>query len=148
MLPQGKHALMIRGLTASNGGTEIMGYIDTLGADFATIDVFMTTADAATNNPSTFKIGDSADTYLTNATDITALVGDGTGGWTIPSFSTATTTNNIVKFNVDCSATKRYLHLEIVPLLSQTAWAFANLFRNEQAPDSSTDAGVIALVAG
>lgn len=148
MLSISKFALPIRGVTASNGGTQITGYVDRQGFNYCTLSVFMTTAAVASNNPSTFKLGESDDTYVTNAADITAFVGDGTGGWTIPSFSTATTTDNVVMMNVDCRARKRYLHIEVVPLTTQTAWAMANLFRAEQMPDTSTEANVIALVNG
>jgi len=149
MLPgPGKHQLMIRGVTASAGGTQIIGYADLKGFDVCEIDVFLTTSDDTTNNPTMFKLGDASVTNVTSATDITAFVGDGTGGWTIPAAHTATTTNDVYKFHVDCRGLDRYLHLEIMPLLNASCWAFANLYRAEQGVDSSTDANTVALVAG
>ena len=147
-MPNSKVTIPIRGVTGANGATHIMGYVDRMGYDFVSIDIYLTTTNNATNNPSTFKLGDCADTNLTSAADITACVGDGTGGWTIPDFNTATTTNNIVKMNVDCRGLERYLHIEVVPLTTMTCWAFANLFRAKESPDTSTEAGVIALVNG
>jgi len=148
MLPASKFCIPIRGLTATATGTQITGYVDRKGYDFCSIDTYMTTSDAPTNNPSTFKLGHSDDTYVTNASDITDFVGDGSGGWTIPSFSTATTTDNTVKMNVDCRGLKRYLHLEIVPLTTQTCWSFANLFRGKEQPVSTTEVNVLAVVNG
>jgi hypothetical protein len=122
--------------------------VDRLGYDFMTLDVYLTTVDNATNNPSTFKLGDGDVTNVSSASDITAFVGDGSGGWTIPTMSTATTTNNVVKFNVDCRGLKRYITLEIVPLTTMTCWAFAELFNGDDSPTNSTQANTIALVEG
>lgn len=149
MLPNSKVCLPIDGLTASNAGTQIVGYVDTLGFDFVKLDVIMTTAAVASNNPSMFKLGDCADTYVTNASDITAFVGDGVGGWTIPDFSVAV--GNVVQFNVDCRALERYLHVEVVPITTHTAWAVANLFRGVEswdAVDTSVSASFVAKVDG
>lgn len=149
-VPNPKFALPIRSLTAAAAATHITGYVDCKGYNFCSIDVSCFPGHTtATNNPTVFKLGESADTYMTNATDITAFVGDGVGGWTIPNVPTVTTTPYTVKFNVDCRALERYLHIEVVPLgASMTATAYANLFRAEETPITTTEAGVLAVVNG
>jgi len=152
MLPASKFCIPVRGLTASNGGTQIVGYVDRKGYDFCSIDTYMTTVDAVGNHPTTFKLGHSDDTYVTNAADLTDFVGSTatstSSGWVIPDFSTTTATDNTVKMNVDCRAMKRYLHLEIVPVTTQTCWSFANLFRGKEMPVSTTEVNVLAVVNG
>lgn len=150
MLPIAKQAVMINGLTAAAAATQITGYVDTLGYDFCTVDLTALPGHTtATNNPTVLKLGESADTYMTNATDITAFVGDGAGGFTIPNVPTVTTTPFTAKMNVDCRARYRYLHLEVVPLGgNMTGSAIANLFRAEQLPNTAAETGCLVVVNG
>lgn len=143
-VPAPKMDVMIVPQTVTNAGTAT-GYVDCLGYDYCVISVVMTTADTPTNNPTVFRIGDETST-TTTTNSITELVGDGTDGWTIPTMSTATTTNNSFLFGIDCRSHERYLHLYISPLLEHTVCAIANLFRADELPTNSTEAGTIALV--
>ena len=68
--------------------------------------------------------------------DITAFVGDGTGGWTVPAWHTQTADAKCVKFDVDLRHRKRYLKLTITPVTTQDFIAIANLGRNEATPVS------------
>ena len=147
MFPNSKVDVFLQTTTVTNGGTTT-AKLDTLGADFVMIDVVSTTANNATNNPSVFKLSESDDTYYSNSADITAFVGDGAGGWTVPNWPTATTGVLSVKFNVDARHRKRYLFLTISPLLSQDFTGVANLFALERSAVNTTDANVIALVSG
>lgn len=158
MLPISKFALMVNDLTAAAAATHLTGYVDTLGCDFCTINFAANPGHTtATNNPTVFKLGESADTYMTNATDIASFVGYDTAallaaagaGFVIPNVPTVTTTPYAVQMNVDTRALARYLHLEVVPLgASMTATAHASLFRAEQLPNTTTESGVLAVVNG
>ena len=145
MFPQMKSDLFLQTTSVTNAGT-VTANLDTLGFDFVSIDVISTTSDSATNNPSVFKLSESDDTVVTNFADITALVGDGSGGWVVPNWFTATANAKTVKFNVDLRHRKRYLRLAISPLTTQSFTAIANFARGETTPINTTDANVLALV--
>jgi len=146
MYPQTKSDVFLLTTQATNGET-VTANLDTLGFDFVTIDVISTTSNNATNNPSVFKLQESDDTTASNFADITALVGDGAGGWTVPSWFTATANSKAVKFNVDLRHRKRYLRLSISPVTTQSFTAIANFARGETTPVNTTDANVLALVS-
>jgi len=78
---------------------------------------------------------------------VTALVGGGSGGFTIPAVS-ATGSAAIVKIDIDARAKKRYLKVSMTPGASATLAIVARLSRAEEAPVSASDAGVIGLVVG
>lgn len=132
--------------SATNAGTITSGNIDTLGYKAVEIIIVGTTSDAATNNPSVFKIQESDITTTTGFADVTALVGDGTGGFTVPNSPTATTTNAFAKISVDLRGRKRYLRMLISPLTSQTYTGIANLYRGQKSPTSATDMGAAVVV--
>jgi hypothetical protein len=130
------------GMTSVTNAATATGNIDTLGYDFATIDVITTTSNNATNNPSVLKISESDDTVVTNFADVSGLVGD--TDFTIP--NSATSGNWGVKFNIDLRPRKRYLRVTLSPLTTQTVTAIANLARGDEAPVDATGAGADALV--
>jgi len=143
MLPQTKQVIVISQASTTNGATA-SGNIDTLGFDYATIDVITSTSNAVSNNPSVLKLSESDDTVVTNFADVSGFVGD--TDFTIP--ASVTSGNWGVKLNVDCRARKRYLKLSLTPLTTQTITAIANLARGDEAPVSTTTANVKALVEG
>jgi hypothetical protein len=146
MYPQSKADLFLDTTSVTNGGTATAN-LDTIGFDFVSIDLISTTASAGTVNPSVLKLSESDDTVATNFADITALVGDGTGGFTIPSWFTQTADRQVLKFNIDLRHRKRYLRLTVSPTTTQSFTALANLHRGELAPVNATDANVLALVS-
>jgi hypothetical protein len=121
------------------------GNIDVLGFDYVTIDVLLPTADVVSNKPTVLKLSESDDTVVTNFTDITAFVGGGTGGFTIPNAITAATSITLpyATFNVDARARKRYLKLSVSPATTQVVNAVAQLTRAEQTPATSLQATVV-----
>jgi hypothetical protein len=143
MFPQMKTVLAIASISKTNGATAT-GNIDTVGCDFCTIDVVTSAADTTTNKLTTLKISEADDTNATSFSDITALVGGGVGGYTLP--APITTGENLHKFNIDCRARKRYLRVTVTPPTTQTIYAVANLGANEQAPVTAAKAGVNVLV--
>ena len=145
-MPQGKSVIVLTSAGITNGATASAN-IDCIGFDFLTLDVFGSTVAATSNKPSVLKISESDTTNATDFADVTALVGGGTGGFTIPNWATNTTTNKTVKFNVDLRTRKRYLKLTISPLTTQDLYAFGNLFMAEIAPVNTTDTNTLALVS-
>jgi len=141
MNPLRKCVLAINQVSATNGETAT-GIIDTLGYDFAEIDVFSTTSNNVTNNPSVLKIGDGDTTAA--FTNVSGAVGD--TDFTIPNCYTSTASDFKVKFSVDCRSLKRYLQVSISPVTTQVFSVVANLHRGDEGPDSAADAGVDALV--
>jgi hypothetical protein len=141
-----KSVVMLRAAGVTNAGTASAN-LDTLGYDRLILQVASTTSNNTTNNPSVFKLSHSDTTDASNFSDITELVGDGAGGWTVPSWHTQTADEKAVMFNVDLRHRKRYLKLTISPVTTQDFLALALLTQAEVAPVSASDAGVLALVA-
>lgn len=146
MIPvQAKQVIVIAQASTTNAATAT-GNIDTRGYDFLSLDVIMATSNVVSNNPTVFKLAQCDTTVVTSFADITAFVGDGTGGWTIP--NCVTSGNWGMKFNVDLRGLKRYLKLSISPLTTQVITAIANLFHGTESPGNTTKANVKALVEG
>lgn len=143
-----KSAVVIKQEAATNAATLTSDNIDTLGADFVKIIVHATTSNNATNNPSVLKVQECDTTVDTSFADVTALVGDGTGGFTIPNCPTATTTAPLAILNVDTRARKRYLRVKISPITTQTFSVIALSGRNEQSPVGTTAENCGVVVSG
>lgn len=150
--PQMKLVVAHNFVSATNAGTATSSVIDTLGYDWATIDIAATTQAASTQagSPSVLKIQEADNTSATSFVDIVGFRG-----------ASATATNvdfvvgvgvtagvNNYKFNVDCRARKRYLSVVISPTTSQTFVSMANLGRGENAPITATKANVLNLIEG
>jgi hypothetical protein len=144
MLPQLKTIVAVNAVSKTNGATA-SGIIDTLGFDWATIDVIATTADVISNSPTVCKLQEADVTNATSFADITAFATP-----TIPNANTAATAvlQNNYKFNVDCRARKRYLQAVYSPQTTQTVTVIANLGRAESAPVTAAKANAMTLVEG
>jgi hypothetical protein len=118
--------------------------IDTIGYDHASVAV-LRASNASTVFANAIKVEESDDnsTY----TNVTALVGGGTGGFTIPAVS-STSATSILKMDIDTRAKKRYLKVSYTPGATATVAITARLGRGEESPISNTDAGVIGRVVG
>jgi len=136
MRPSLKSVVVINDSGVTNAETAT-GNIDTLGYEWMTLDVMMTTSDDTTNNPSTLKLSQSDDTVASNFADITKFKGDDADGFTIP--AAVTSGNWIAKFNVDLRGLKRYLKLSVAPVTTQGVHAVANLGMADEAPVSAAD---------
>jgi hypothetical protein len=81
--------------------------------------------------------------------NVTALVGGGTGGFAIPAIAaSATGSASILKLDVDTKAKKRYLKVSYTPGASATVSIVARLGRGEVSPETAAQAGVIGQVRG
>lgn len=150
--PQLKAVVAINAVSATNAGTVTSGAIDTLGYDWATIDVWATTQSASTQagSPVPLKLQEADNTSATSFVDIVGFRGGSATAtnvdFVVPIGVTAGVNN--YKFNVDCRVRKRYLSVVVSPTTSQTFYATVNLGKGENAPVSAAKAGVLALIEG
>jgi hypothetical protein len=120
--------------------------IDTLGYDYASIDVVMEASTATTAAVAlALKLGQS-DTNSAFA-DITAFVGGGSGGFTIPTTS-LTGASNIVRFNLDMRGKRRYLQVSATPVAASVVCSVARLGKGDVGPVSAAEVGVAAVISG
>lgn len=113
--------------------------VDTLGYDYASFTV-MRGNNASTVFANVLKIEESDDN--SSYGNVTALVGGGTGGFTMPTIAaSATASAAVVKLDVDTKARKRYLKLSYTPGVSVTCAIAARLSRPEVAPANASEAG-------
>ena len=119
--------------------------IDTIGYDHASITV-LRASNASTVFANAVKVEES-DASGSNYSDVTALVGGGTGGFSIPAVS-ATGSVSVLKIDVDTKAKKRYLRVNYTPGASANVAIVARLGRAEVSPENASQAGVIGLVRG
>ena len=80
-------------------------------------------------------------------TDITAFVGGGSGGFTIPT-SSLTGAANVVRMNVDMRGKKRYLRVSATPAFATRVVSVARLGKAEVGPVAAADVGVAAVISG
>jgi hypothetical protein len=144
MFPTSKSDVFLQTTEATNGET-ITAALDTIGFNFVAIDIISTTSNNETNNPSVLKLGESDD--ATTYTDITALVGDGAGGFTVPEWHTNTATAKVMRFEVDLRTRKRYLLLTVTPVTTQSFTAVAHLYRGTSTPVSASDVNALAVAS-
>ena len=120
------------------------GNVDTLGYDFAVVDLIESASNAATNNCSVLKISESDDTVVSNFADVSGLIGD--TDFTIPA-SVTSGVQSVVQMRIDLRGRKRYLKLSASPLATQILTGVAHLHIGEEVPVNATDAGTGVLVA-
>jgi hypothetical protein len=118
--------------------------IDRIGFDHVSVSAIRA-SNASTVFASVLKVEESDDNA--SYSDVTALVGDGTGGFTIPAVSD-TNSAAIVQMDIDCRARKRYLKVSMTPGATATLGLVAGLSKAEVAPTDATGKGVIGWVVG
>ncbi|NBW09348.1 MAG: hypothetical protein EBR82_15115 [Caulobacteraceae bacterium] len=120
--------------------------IDTIGYDHASVSV-VRASNASTVFANAVKVEESDDN--SSYSNVTALVGGGTGGFSIPAVTAAGTASAaILKLDIDTKAKKRYLKVSYTPGASATVAIVARLGRGEESPVTVADAGVIGRVVG
>lgn len=152
MTPQLKQTVAINAVSATNGGTVTGSNIDTLGFDWATIDVWATTQSASTQagSPNVLKLQECDTTVASSFVDIVGFRGGSATATNVDFVIGIGVTSGVngYKLNVDCRPRKRYLSVVVSPTTSQTFYGVANLGRGEQAPVNATKANVLSLVEG
>jgi len=119
--------------------------IDRLGFDHVSVSAIRA-SNASTVFASVLKVEES-DASGSGYSDVTALVGGGTGGFTIPAV-VATGVPAVVQMDIDCRAKKRYLRVSMTPGASATLALVAGMSRAEVAPTAAAGKGVIGWVVG
>jgi len=118
--------------------------IDRLGYDHVSVSAIRA-SNASTVFASVLKVEESDND--SDYTDVTALVGGGAGGFTIPAVSD-TDAAAIVQMDIDCRARKRYLKVSMTPGASATLGIVAGMSRAEVAPTAAAGKGLIGWVVG
>lgn len=145
MIHAQNHKVVAELPTAAVGSTATATLtIDTRGYDHASVTV-LRASNASTVFANVVKVEESDDN--SSYSNVTALVGGGTGGFSIPAVSN-TSSAAILKLDIDTKAKKRYLKVSYTPGASATVAMVARLGRGEESPATASDAGVIGLVRG
>ena len=118
--------------------------IDTIGYDHASVTV-LRASNASTVFANAVKVEESDDNV--SYTNVTALVGGGVGGFSIPAVGN-TNAAAVLKMDIDTRAKKRYLKVSYTPGASANVAIVGRLGRAEESPVSASDAGVIGRVVG
>lgn len=133
-------------LTAAQTHTLV---IDRLGYEYVSLDVGQEPwTNAGYTSQAAFtvlKLSESDDN--SSYSDVTAFVGGGTGGFTIPT-PTATAGDVVVRMDVDCRGRKRYLKVTATPYTTGTVYTVARLGKGNDGPVSASAKGVNATVSG
>lgn len=145
MIHAQNHKVVAELPTAAVGSTATATLtIDCLGYDHASVTV-LRASNASTVFANAVKVEESDDN--SSYSNVTALVGGGTGGFSIPAVSNTNATS-VLKFDIDTRAKKRYLKVSYTPGATATVAMVARLGRAEESPVSNSDAGVIGRVVG
>lgn len=118
--------------------------IDRIGFDHVSVSAIRA-SNASTVFASVLKVEESDNN--SDYSDVTALVGGGTGGFTIPAVSD-TNSAAIVQMDIDCRARKRYLKVSMTPGATATLGLVAGLSKAEVAPTTAAEKNVIGWVVG
>lgn len=120
--------------------------IDTLGFAYASIDVVFEPAAATTDAICRALKVEESDASGSGYADVTALVGGGTGGFTIPTSGSRTAGSNVVRLNVDLRGKKRYLKVSATPVAASVVASVVRLGRGEIGASDATSSGVQVVV--
>lgn len=120
--------------------------IDTLGFAYASIDVVFEAAAATTDAICRVIKIEQSDASGSGYADVTALVGGGTGGFSIPSSGSRTAGSNVVRLNIDTRGLKRYLRVNATPVAASVVASVARLGRGEAGASDATSSGVQVVV--
>jgi len=134
---------------AVTAGATATANLDTLDHDCAVVRVAFGAISTDGESPIVLKLAESDDTVATNFSDITACVGGGVGGFTIP--ARASLQNKIVRFQLDLRQRKRYVRLTLSPETNDTndnvtVSAIGQLSRSRELPAGTSDLGDTAVV--
>ena len=145
MIHAQNHKVVAELPTAAVGATATATLtIDCIGYDHASVTV-LRASNASTVFANAVKVEESDDNV--SYTNVTALVGGGTGGFSIPAVSN-TNAAAVMKMDIDTRAKKRYLKVSYTPGASANVAIVGRLGRAEESPVSNSDAGVIGRVVG
>lgn len=116
--------------------------IDTLGYAYASIDVVLEPNAATTDAICRALKVEESDASGSGYSDIAALVGNGTGGFAIPTSGSRTAGSNVVRLNVDLRGRKRYLRVNATPTAASVVASVVRLGRGEVGASDASSSGV------
>jgi len=116
--------------------------IDTLGFSYASIDVVLEAASATTDAIAVACKVEESDASGSGFANVDALVGNGTGGFAIPTSGSKTADSNVIRLNLDLRGHKRYLKVSATPVAASVVATVVRLGRGEQGVTSATESGV------
>jgi hypothetical protein len=130
---------------ATNSSTTATLRLDTLGYDYASIDVVYGAVLAAGTNSAaaqtlTLKHSDSASTGYDVISGYPTVA--------LPTAAASSVVSSIVRFDVDMRGRKRYIEVESSPNTLATVVVVARLGKGEVGPATSAEKGVTAFYAG
>jgi hypothetical protein len=138
-------AVLDNALTAAQTHSPV---IDTIGFGHASIDVVFQKVAAAGTNAAVASVLKLQQGDGTTWTDITAFVGGGVGGFTIPT-PPNTTADNDIRFDIDLKGQSgRYLRVLASGAATGSIYTVARLSKGEQAPTDASSKGVLRAVSG
>lgn len=122
--------------------------VDTLGFDYASVDViFEPVVAAGTNSAVAITVKLQQGETTTAYSDITAYVGGGVGGFTIPTPANTNDTN-VVRFDLDLRGKSRYLNVFATPQAASVIASSVRLGKADVGPATAAEKGVGAFVSG
>jgi hypothetical protein len=130
---------------ATNSSTTATLRLDTLGYDYASIDVVYGAVLAAGTNSA------SAQTLTLKHSDSASTGYDVISGYptvALPTAAASSVVSSIVRFDVDMRGRKRYLEVASSPNTLATVVVVARLGKGEVGPASATEKGVVNAYAG
>jgi len=130
---------------ATNSSTTAVLRVDTLGYDYASVDVVYGAVLAAGTNSAaaqtlTLKHSDSASTGYDVISGYPTVA--------LPTAAASSSVASIVRFDVDMRGRKRYIEVASSPNTLCTVVVVARLGKGEVGPDSAAEKGVTAKYAG
>jgi hypothetical protein len=130
---------------ATNSSTTATLRLDTLGYDYASIDVVYGAVLAAGTNSA------AAQTLTLKHSDSASSNYDVISGYptvALPTAAASSVVSSIVRFDVDMRGRKRYIEVESSPNTLATVVVVARLGKGEVGPATSAEKGVTAFYAG
>jgi len=130
---------------ATNSSTTATLRLDTLGYDYASIDVVYGAVLAAGTNSA------AAQTLTLKHSDSASSNYDVISGYptvALPTAAASSVVSSIVRFDVDMRGRKRYIEVDSSPNTLATVVVVARLGKGEVGPATSAEKGVTAFYAG
>lgn len=130
---------------ATNSSTTAVLRVDTLGYDYASIDVVYGAVLAAGTNSA------AAQTLTLKHSDAASSGYDVISGYptvTAPTAAASSAAASIVRFDVDMRGRKRYLEVASSPNTLSTVVVVARLGKGEVGPATASEKGVVGAYAG
>jgi len=116
--------------------------IDTLGFGYAAIDVVFEPATATSDAICVACKVEESDASGSGFANITSLVGNGTGGFAIPTSGSKTADSNVIAMNIDMRGRKRYIRVSATPVAASVVATVVQLGRAEAGVVAAPESGV------